>query len=158
MTTPDDPFARPAQPPAAGGPPSFQGQQYAAPGSQAGYGAPVVAVSNGFGTAALVLGILAIPGAFTVIGGVLLGILAIIFGVIGRSRAKRGQATNGGSALAGLITGVVGLVLAIAFVAIGVGFFNSGSGKKLRDCIDQAGTDRAAQQVCQDQFRNDLTR
>ncbi len=158
MTTPDDPFARPAQQPAAGGQPPFQGQQYAAPGYQAGYGAPVPAVSNGFGTAALVLGILAIPGAFTVIGGVLLGILAIIFGAIGRSRASRGQATNGGSALAGLITGAVGLVLAIAFVAIGVSFFNSGSGQKLRDCLDRAGTDQAAVQACREQLRNDLTR
>ena len=103
------------------------------------------------------LGILAIPGAFTIVGGVLLGVLAIILGAIGRSRAKRGLATNGGIALAGLTTGAVGLVLAIAFVAIGVGFLNSGSGKKLRDCVDRAGTDQAAQQVCQDQFRNTLT-
>ena len=158
MTTPDDPFAPPAQQSAAGGQQPFQGQPYAAPGYGTGYGTPVVAVRNGFGTAALVLGILSIPGAFTVIGGVLLGILAIIFGAIGRGRASRGQATNGGSALAGIITGAVGLVLAISFVAIGVGFFNSGSGKKLRDCLDRAGTDQAAVQACRDQLRNDLTR
>ena len=157
MTTPDDRFAHPAQQSAAGGQQPFQGQPYAEPGYGAGYGTPVVAVRNGLGTAALVLGILAIPGAITIIGGVLLGILAIILGAIGRSRAKRGLATNGGVALAGIITGAVGLVLAIAFVAIGVSFLNSGSGKKLRDCLDRAGTDRAAQQVCQDQVRNDLT-
>lgn len=154
MTTPNDPFARPAEQQAAGGQQPFQGQPYAAPG----YGAPVVAVRNGLGTAALVLGILSIPGAFTVIGGVLLGILAIIFGAIGRSRAKRGTATNGGSALAGLITGAVGLVLAIAFVAIGVGFLNSGNGKTLRDCLDRAGTDQVAIQACRDQLRDNLTK
>ena len=158
MTTPDDPFAHPAQQSAAGGQQPLPGQPYAAPGYRAGYGAPVAVVRNGLGTAALVLGILSIPGAFTVIGGVLLGILAIIFGAIGRSRAKRGLATNGGSALAGLITGAVGLVLAIAFVAIGVSFFNSDSGKKLRDCLDRAGTDQAAVQACRDQLRNDLTK
>ncbi len=154
MTTPNDPFARPAEQPAAGGQQPFQGQRYATPG----YGAPVVAVRNGLGTAALVLGILSIPGAFTVIGGVLLGILGIIFGAIGRSRAKRGQATNGGSALAGVITGAVGLLIAVVLVAIGVGFFNSGTGKKLRDCLDRAGTDQAAVQACQDRLRNDLTK
>ena len=157
MTTPSDPFGHPAQQPPAGGQQPFQGQPYAAPGYGAEYGTPVAAARNGFGIAALVLGILAIPGAFTILGGVLLGLLAVIFGAIGRSRAKRGQATNGGIALAGLITGAVGFVLAIAFVAIGVGFLNSGSGKQLRECIAQAGPDRAAQQSCQDQFRHTLT-
>ena len=155
MTTPPDPFALPEG--------QGSGQPYAAPAQVAPgygqpYGTPVVTVRNGLGTAALVLGILSIPAAFTVVGGVLLGLLAIIFGAIGRSRAKRGEATNGGNALAGIITGAVGLVLAIAFVAIGVGFLNSGSGKKLRDCVAQANGDRAATQVCQDQFRNDLVK
>lgn len=158
MTTPDDPFAHPAQQSAAGGQQPFQGQPYAAPGYQAGYGAPVAVVRNGLGTAALVLGILAIPGAFTVVGGLLLGILAIIFGAIGRSRAKRGLATNGGVALAGLITGAVGLVLAVVLVAVGVGFYTSDNGKKLRDCLDRAGTDRAAVQACRDQLSHDLTK
>lgn len=155
MTTPPDPFALPEG--------QGSGQPYAAPAQAAPgygqpYGTPVVTVRNGLGTAALVLGILSIPGAFIVVGGVLLGLLAIIFGAIGRSRAKRGEATNGGTALAGIITGAVGLVLAIAFVAIGVSFLNSGSGKKLRDCLAQANGDRAATQLCQDQFRNDLVK
>ena len=158
MTTPDDPFARPAGQPAAGGQQPLQGQPYAAPGYAAGYGAPVLATQNGLGTAALVLGILSIPGAFVIVGGVVLGILAIIFGAIGRGRANRGRATNGGSALAGLITGAIGLLLAVAFVAIGIGFLNSSSGKTLRDCLDRAGTDQVAIQACRDQLRNNLTK
>ena len=74
-----DPFAAPS--------PSAQPFPQQAPPL---YGAPLQATRNGLGTAALVLGILAIPGAITIIGGVLLGILAIILGAIGRSRAKRG--------------------------------------------------------------------
>ena len=51
-------------------------------------GGPVVA-RNGLGTAALVLGILALVTCWTVIGGVVLGVLAVIFGFIGRGRVKR---------------------------------------------------------------------
>ncbi|NEE60589.1 DUF4190 domain-containing protein, partial [Streptomyces sp. SID8455] len=40
-----------------------------------------------------------------------LGILALIFGIIGLGRAKRGEATNRGMALAGIITGSVGIVI-----------------------------------------------
>lgn len=67
--------------------------------------------SNGLGTAALVLGIISIVG-FCMYGvNIILGILALIFGIIGLGRAKRGEATNRGMALAGIITGSVGIVI-----------------------------------------------
>jgi hypothetical protein len=56
---------------------------------------------NGMGTAALVLGILSF------LCGWILGLLAIIFGAIGIARANRGEATNKGMAVAGLILGIV---------------------------------------------------
>jgi hypothetical protein len=74
-----------------------------------------------------VLGIVAIIASITVIGGVVLGIVAIVLGFIGRSRAKKGQATNGGVTLAGIITGAIGLVLSIVLVVAGAAlFFGSG--------------------------------
>ena len=73
------------------------------------------------------LGIVAIIASITVIGGVVLGIVAIVLGFIGRSRAKKGQATNGGVALAAIITGAIGLVLSIVLVVAGAAlFFGSG--------------------------------
>lgn len=67
--------------------------------------------SNGLGTAALVLGIISVVG-FCLYGlNIVLGILALIFGIIGLGRAKRGEATNRGMAIAGIITGSVGIVL-----------------------------------------------
>ncbi|MGW5799468.1 DUF4190 domain-containing protein [Streptomyces bacillaris] len=67
--------------------------------------------SNGLGTAALVLGIISVVG-FCMYGvNIVLGILALIFGIIGLGRAKRGEATNRGMAIAGIITGSVGIVL-----------------------------------------------
>lgn len=45
-------------------------------------------------------------------------ILAVVFGHLGRDAAKKGNATNGGMALAGLILGYVGIALFIGFVAL----------------------------------------
>lgn len=61
-------------------------------------------VRNGMGTAALVMGIL---GLFL---GWLFSLLAIIFGSVGIGRANRGEATNKGSATAGLWLGIIGFV------------------------------------------------
>jgi len=61
------------------------------------------------GTAALVFGILQFF-CFPLLGS----ILAIIFGRIGMTRADQGLATNRGSAKAGFILGIIGLVL-VAF-------------------------------------------
>ncbi len=69
---------------------------------------PGAAPQNGMGTAALVLGIVQFF-CFPLIGS----ILAIVFGKIGMDRADQGLATNRGSAKAGFILGIIGLVLAI---------------------------------------------
>jgi hypothetical protein len=45
---------------------------------------------------------------------ILLGVLAMIFGGIGRAKANRGEATNAGQALAGIICGAVGSALGVA--------------------------------------------
>ncbi|MEU3775642.1 DUF4190 domain-containing protein [Streptomyces sp. NPDC032472] len=75
---------------------------------------------NGFGVTALVLGIIAVVGCFTSFLAVALGIAAVVFGVLGRGKARRGEATNGGMALAGIILGAVGIVLGAALLVIGV--------------------------------------
>ena len=70
---------------------------------------------NGMAVAALVCGIVGavlafIPFLFFV--GLILGILAIVFGAIGLSRANKG-ASGKGMAIAGLILGAVSLALGI---------------------------------------------
>lgn len=47
-----------------------------------------------------------------------LGILALIFGLVGRSRAKKGQATNKGVALTGALLGVVAIILSVVGVIV----------------------------------------
>ena len=166
MTEPDDPFAPPPERAGSAPQPGPEGAGYGqapaygqAPGyGQAPlYGAPVTGRRNGFGIAALVLGILSLPAVFTIIFGILLGLLAIVFGVLGRRRATRGEADNGGLALAGLILGALSLVASLAFVAVGVAFFTSGSGRQVRDCLDRAGTDQAAVQRCQTDLQHRVT-
>ncbi|MFD0317561.1 DUF4190 domain-containing protein [Streptomyces flavalbus] len=98
-------------------PPPGSGYSARYPGYPGWPGTPPM-LSNGMGTAGLVLGIVASvlfclwPLAF------ILGLLAVVFGAIGRKKAARGEADNGGQALAGIICGVVGMVLAVGLGAV----------------------------------------
>ncbi|MFP1629087.1 DUF4352 domain-containing protein [Streptomyces sp. 5K101] len=99
---------------------SQSAQQPEPPHGAPGASAPV---RNGLGTAALVLGIIGTVTGFVPLlfwlGG-LLGLLALVLGLIGRGRAKRGEAGNKGAATAGAILGliamIVGVVIGIATV------------------------------------------
>lgn len=113
------------------------------------------------GVAALVLGIISLPGVFTFFVGFVLGILAVIFGAVGRSRARRGEATNGGVALAGLICGAVGLAASVALVALlavgGAHFYSTHKTQvdNYTSCLKQATTPHA-RQVCARRFRHSI--
>lgn len=130
------PAANPFAPPAGGAPvppppigPEGPGPAaYGYPGG-GGYGAaPAPAYSgwagtapmpnNGLGVTGLVLGIISAAVFCLWPVAILLGVLAVIFGGIGRGKALRGEATNGGQALAGIICGSVGIALGIAFGVI----------------------------------------
>ena len=106
------------------------------------------------GTAGLVLGIVAIVLSWTVVGGIVLGILAIIFGGIGRSRVRRDEADNRRSANAGIITGIVGVLLAGALIAFGFTILNSPAGKNLQQCLKNANGNKAAVSQCDTQYVN----
>ncbi|MFI7328059.1 DUF4190 domain-containing protein [Streptomyces rubiginosohelvolus] len=116
--------------PGRAGPPPAAHYGYPAPpaqpyGGYPGYGAYGVgpaawgpAPNNGLGTAAMVIGIVSVVG-FCLYGlNIILGILALIFGIIGLGRAKRGEATNRGMALAGVILGSVGIVVGAALLGV----------------------------------------
>ncbi|WP_328422848.1 DUF4190 domain-containing protein [Streptomyces sp. NBC_00443] len=74
--------------------------------------------SNGMGTAALVLGIISAAIFCLWPLAIVMGVLALIFGSIGRGKARRGEATNPGQALAGMICGAAGLVLGLGMLAV----------------------------------------
>jgi hypothetical protein len=157
MTDPQDPFAPPppgAQPPQQpyGTPPPPPPYGAPAYGEPLPYGtAPAGQHRNGMGVAALVLGILSLLcGAVFVIPAV----LALEFGLQGRKRAKRGEATNGGMALAGVIMGGISLLFAAFFYAVVL--MNIDQIKDYVDCLDVAGSNSDAQQVCQQQLEDSL--
>jgi hypothetical protein len=89
-----------------------QGPQGPFPGLPHQAAAP--AARNGLGVAALILGIVGIlsgPVPFVFWLGSILGLLALILGLTGRRRAKRGEATNKGVATAGVVLGLLALIL-----------------------------------------------
>ncbi|MEK2477579.1 DUF4190 domain-containing protein [Streptomyces noursei] len=81
------------------------------------------AARNGLGITALILGII---GALSGIPMVLfwlagpLGLLSLIFGFVGLSRVKKGQATNKGVAITGTILGGLAMILAIIGIIVTV--------------------------------------
>ncbi len=85
---------------------------------------------NGMAVSSLVLGIIGVIMSFIPIIGVvawILGPLAIVFGAVGRGKAKRG-APYGGMALAGLILGIVTVGIAILWVIGLIGAAGGSSG------------------------------
>jgi len=121
------------------------------------YQSAPAAPKNGLGIAALVVAIIALLGSFSIIGGILGGIVAVILGVIGRGRAKRGEANNGGVALAGVILGVISIIVSLAFIPIYVGLFKDIGGGGYLECLQQAGQDRTAVEQCSNELRQTMS-
>ncbi|MEU7582886.1 DUF4190 domain-containing protein [Streptomyces sp. NPDC041068] len=97
--------------------PGYAGYQgHGAPGY--GWPAMPMAPANGMGVAGLVLGIIAAAGFCLWPLAIVLGILGVVFGAVGRGKARRGEATNGGQALAGIICGAVGIALGVGVLVL----------------------------------------
>ncbi|MFH8615213.1 DUF4352 domain-containing protein [Streptomyces sp. NPDC017979] len=106
------------EPGAGGTPPGAGGHGgHGGPAGPAGPGGGHrVPLRNGLGTAALILGIIGLitgPIPFVFWLGGTLGLLALILGLVGRGRAKRGEASNRRSATAGSIIGGVAMALGV---------------------------------------------
>lgn len=87
--------------------------------------------------AALVIGILALFTAPVGIG-LILGAAAVLMGIIARRRAKRGQGAHGGMALAGIMLGVLAIVVGLAISAIFVyGFATDEFNETYQHCLGE---------------------
>jgi hypothetical protein len=67
---------------------------------------------DSLGLAALVCGAVSIPLLLYLVAGVPFGIAGIVLGYVGKRRAERGLAGNRGPAVAGMLCGSVGVILA----------------------------------------------
>lgn len=110
---PTAPYATAPYPPGAPGPGYGAVAYPPAPPAGYMYASPYGAQNtskNWMGITSLILSLLTLVFGFTCIGG-------IIFGHMGLSAAKRGEANNRGLSLAGVITGWAFLGLGILFIA-----------------------------------------
>ena len=126
------------------------------PQPYSGFTPPPTGPRNGLGITALVLAILGLVFCWSVAGGVILGLCAIIIGFVARGRVSRGQATNGGIAIAGIVLGFLAIIVSLIFIPIWIGLFDAVGGTDYVDCVSKAGSDQQAIQQCADQFRDRL--
>lgn len=120
---------------------------------------------NGAGRGALICGLIAFVCTIafvlvlTVPLAIVLGLAAIVLGIMGRSRFRRGLATNPGSATAGIVLGVLSLLILGGLAVGGVALFqhNKQDFKDYGQCVQQAGTDSQKLQDCANQFKSQIT-
>lgn len=82
-------------------------------------------------TAALVIGVLAIPFGLLVYPGLLLGVLALGCGLVGLPLTRNGRALGRGRAVAGLVAGLVALAIAGTLLLEGL--------RTIQACEDRVG-------------------
>jgi hypothetical protein len=137
-----------------GGYPPPPQQPYSQQPYYGGYQPPPVGPKNGLGIAALITAIVGLVFCWSVIGGVVLGVLAAILGIVGYGRAKRGQATNAGVAIAGIVLGALAVIVSLAFIPIWIGVFSEVGGTDYMDCVSRAGSDPKAVEGCVNQLQD----
>ncbi|NJQ04795.1 DUF4190 domain-containing protein [Streptomyces lonarensis] len=111
--------------------------------------------SNGLAVAALVTGIAAVLLFWTAIGGVLLGIAALITGILGVRRARRAAAGRSTMSLIGAVLGGLGLIGGVLVLMLGVAIWNSEEFGNLRECVDAADTQEELDQ-CDRDFQDEV--
>jgi hypothetical protein len=164
----DTPSDRPPYPPPQPGPPPDQGPPAGyptQPGPPPGQGRPAgyptaTGRRNGMGTAALVVGVVSLVLVVLLLFaplGALLGLVAVLLGILGLMRAGRGQADNRGQAVAGLVTGALALVIgALLTVSFGAWFATHVNDfNEFGRCMDRA-TGSAAREACARELSRNL--
>jgi hypothetical protein len=145
-----------APPPGQGGgyPPQGQGGGYYPPQGQGGYYQQPQKRGSGMAITALILGSIAVLSCWTIIGGILFGLVAIVLGFIASRRAKRGEAGGRAMAITGIVLGLLGLAISVVIVAVIGAFWNNASFADYRQCLSDAGSDQAAIADCEREFRD----
>ncbi|NNH73904.1 DUF4190 domain-containing protein [Nocardia uniformis] len=105
---------------------------------------------KGLAITALVLGIIALLFCWTVIGGILFGVLAAIFGLIALLSKKAGGT---GLAITGLILGIIGLIIAVIIGVVAWGFLEETGFTDFTDCVNKANGDQTKIEQCESDFQ-----
>jgi hypothetical protein len=98
------------------------------------YPPPPARRGNGLGIASLAVGLVALPAVLTLFGGAILGIAAVMMGIVARRRVRRGEATGGGAEVAGIVLGLIAVVASafVIWLVFGTELFN----EDYHHCLD----------------------
>ena len=126
------------------------------PGTPINYSSPPQKPSAGLAVAAMIVGIVSIfPGCcLSYYGMIVIGIVAIVLGVMARSAAASGRGSGMGMALTGLITGGIGFAIGLVFLLL-VLIGGPAMQSKVNSWIKQAQLQQQQQQ--QQQQQNNAT-
>ena len=129
-------------------------------GAPGGYGPPPPGYgprqTNGLAVASLVLGIIGVVSFFFFVGG-LIGIVALVLGIVAIQRARKGQAGGQSMAIAGTILGATAIVITTVY-AIALGAFFAKFGSQFSTYRDWVSHATSSQEVrdCQTRFQNEF--
>lgn len=137
-------------------PDSYQYPRGYPPPPYGGYPPQAAAPRNGLGIASLVLAVIGLIAVATVFAPIVLGLVAVVLGIVAHLRVKRGAANNGGVAIAGMVLGGLAIVVGLAFIAIWTTVWKDVGGGDYIDCMQKAGSAKFGQQQCADQFRQNV--
>jgi hypothetical protein len=96
--------------------------------------------------------LLALSVILSFVGGPL-GIVAVVLGIIGVRRVGRGEATNRGMAITGIVTGAIAVAVAAAAIALIIS--SADEIEDLGDCLEDANTEQERDD-CANRFEDEL--
>jgi hypothetical protein len=89
---------------------------------------------------------------WSVVGGVICGIIALVIGINARSRAMHGEATNGDVATAGIALGALAVVVSLTVIPVWVRLYHDVDVNSYVDCVSNA-PDQQGARKCADGLR-----
>ena len=98
---------------------------------------------SGLAIASLVCGILGVLTGIFIFSGLSLGLAGIVLGIVALVKVKNGTASGKGMAIGGIVTGALGMIVAVGVLILGL----VGIGM-LSDCAENAVQDSSGNYVC----------
>ena len=118
-------------------------QQAPAYNMQGGYPGYQPKPGSGLAIASLVCGILGVLTGIFIFSGLSLGLAGIVLGIVALVKVKNGTASGKGMAIGGIVTGALGMIVAVGVLILGL----IGIGM-LSDCAENAVQDSSGNYVC----------
>ena len=98
------------------------GGNYNQPPTSYGYEAPPPQQNNGVALAAMIVGILSLLGLLFLFPGLILGVIALILGIVGVKKANSivGPGSRKGMAISGIVMGAIATILSALMLIFGI--------------------------------------